>query len=47
MFRGICSLTYFEKYFKHKKLKIHLPPFGERVMEMRERKGRGKKKLFH
>lgn len=44
MFKGIFSLTYFEKYFKHKKFKISLPPFGGRVMEMRERKGRGKKR---
>lgn len=49
MFRGIFSLSYFEKYLKYKKLKIDLPPFGERVMEMRERKGKGKKRdeLFH
>lgn len=50
MFRDIFTLTYFEKYLKHKKFKIHLSPFGGRVMEMRERKGReGKKRdqLFH
>lgn len=50
MFRDIFTLTYFEKYLKHKKFKIHLPSFGGRVMEMRERKGReGKKRdqLFH
>lgn len=45
IFRDIFSLTYFGKYLKHKKFKIHLPPFGGRVMEMRERKGREKKEI--
>lgn len=44
IFRDIFSLTYFGKYLKHKKFKIHLPPVGGRVMEMRERKGREKKR---
>lgn len=46
MFRDISSLTYFEKYLKHKKFKIHLPPFEGRVRDEREEEKK-RDQLFH